>query len=833
MSKRKQNTLDNYLSKLKQNRGQITSEVVAVGESPQEAGSSMNQQTAETSAGSSNVHSVANATLNILHGYNKTIDIAPFVNTANNFFTPKEKYSVLMYAMVPNTAQNFTYPFSIHRKNDKDIKCFLSKRHFDTFSWLTYSQGLGGLFCKFCVIFSKLGGVHQSTKLGRLVTTPLNKYSKLFGKDGDLVTHDKSVYHNKAVTEGINFIKVYENPETDIRNALDQERQRQVLDNKLRLAPIIKSVIFLGRQNIPFRGHRDRGSLAVTEGTSEDENEASLVNNEGNFRELIKFRIESGDFVLKKHLENTSSRATYISSYTQNEIIECCGEEILETILQRVNNCQFYSVIFDETTDISHQSQMSIVLRYCYENCLYEDFVGFIDCHAIFDEDTLEPTVSGEILAQIVLNFIKKINLNPDMCIGIGTDTCNLMLGEQKGAVAELKKTLPNALKSPCSSHSLNLSISKSSSVQGIRNAVGVIKEVCAFFKASAKRNFLLRGKLDGHSQIKSLCETRWVERHESVLQFQSNIKIIVDLLDIISNWRDREASSKAESLKNAVSSTVFIVSLCALSDILALTVNLSKILQTKSIDKQYATMLTQNIITVLKERRENSETYFRTVFTSVLEIHEKLNLEITRPRVTQRQTHRPNISAENNESYFRLNIYIILLDNILQDFQFRFNDESLNTYEFNILFPSIFNSKTEVEITQSIKVVAEYISKFDHTQNKDMILLKLKSEFNIWKNIEKSDTDGIGIYSACDENIFPLIKKCLQVLVTLPVSVASAERSFSSLRRLKTWLRSTMVQDRLVGLSLLFMHRDINVNVDNVINRFAHKKNRRLEFTI
>ncbi|CAH1107908.1 unnamed protein product [Psylliodes chrysocephalus] len=152
--------------------------------------------------------------------------------------------------------------------------------------------------------------------------------------------HDKSVYHSKAVTEGHNLKKIYENPEIDVRNTLDQERQRQILENKLRLKPIIESVIFLGRQNIAFRGHRDRGSLVVSEGSSKDEDR--LVNNEGNFRELIKFRIESGDVVLKNYLENTSSRATYISSYMQNEIIEFCGEEILETILQRVNRSQFY-----------------------------------------------------------------------------------------------------------------------------------------------------------------------------------------------------------------------------------------------------------------------------------------------------------------------------------------------------------------------------------------------------------------------------------------------------------------------------------------------------------
>ncbi|CAH2002740.1 unnamed protein product [Acanthoscelides obtectus] len=48
------------------------------------------------------------------------------------------------------------------------------------------------------------------------------------------------------------------------------------------------------------------------------------------------------------------------------------------------------------------------------------------------------------------------------------------MLGEQKGAVMET--CLPNALKSPCANHALNVSISKSSSVQVVRNTVGIMK---------------------------------------------------------------------------------------------------------------------------------------------------------------------------------------------------------------------------------------------------------------------------------------------------------------------------------------------------------------------
>lgn len=130
---------------------------------------------------------------------------------------------------------------------------------------------------------------------------------------------------------------------------------------------------------------------------------------------------------------------------------------------------------------------MSLIIRYVENNEVQESFVGFIDCYkSNFDDPTEEPTVSGEVLANTVLNFLLKHNFNFNDCVGIGTDTCNLMLGEQKGAVTYLQKTLTNSVKCPCSNHSLNLSVSKSNSVQGIRNAVGVMKECIAFFNASA-----------------------------------------------------------------------------------------------------------------------------------------------------------------------------------------------------------------------------------------------------------------------------------------------------------------------------------------------------------
>ena len=76
---------------------------------------------------------------------------------------------------------------------------------------------------------------------------------------------------------------------------------------------------------------------------------------------------------------------------------------------------------------------------------------------------------------------------------------------------------------------------------------------------------------------------------------------------------------------------------------------------------------------------------------------------------------------------------------------------------------------------------------------------------------------------------IFPNFCIALRIFCTLPVTVASAERSFSKLKLIENFLRSTMMQDRLNDLAILSIERDLTRKVDfsDVINAFALKKAR------
>jgi hypothetical protein len=78
----------------------------------------------------------------------------------------------------------------------------------------------------------------------------------------------------------------------------------------------------------------------------------------------------------------------------------------------------------------------------------------------------------------------------------------------------------------------------------------------------------------------------------------------------------------------------------------------------------------------------------------------------------------------------------------------------------------------------------------------------------------------------------FPNVRKLLRIAVTMPLTSCSAERCFSAMKILKSRLRSTMDDERLNGLALMYIHKDKDISVERVINNFA-LSNRKLDFVL
>lgn len=753
-------------------------------------------------------------------------DIGLYVNNKPDDYT---KYLLLEDHWKPPS--KYVYPYS---ENSKGVKRYLSKTHLESHPWLVLSESKKGLFCKYCALFAQeKAGHNKGVKLGRLVVEPLTRFKDLTGKDGDLQTHERSLYHKNCIEMGKDFLKTYKSPNKEIINQVCSQRLRQVTENRERLKPIIKTIILLGRQNIPFRGHRDDGPINLDTSAA----------NQGNFKALLQFRVDAGDKALERHLITSSSRATYISKTTQNALIECCGDEIRNEILRRILETKYWSMMFDETSDLSHKEQITLVVRYLWKDAVREDFITFIDAYNaaadVNGKECKENKLSGKTLGEIVLTNVKELGLDLSYCVGIGTDGASVMTSEESGSVTKIQSEAVSAKRLPCYNHALNNSISKCNKIRSINNAVGIMKEVIHFYNQSAKRNAVLTEHIGG--KLVSLCETRWVDRHDAVILFFCALPEIVDSFTEISEWKESESAKKAVLYINSITSTEFIFSCVCLVDILKRTLPLSKLLQKPNLDLNKASNAVTDTLTCLKDRRRNCDDHFTELYLEALTTSEKLGVQLKMPRVVKSQRHRENYEAETVMEYYRMSMYIPLLDNVITDLQTRFSEENLLCFDLNLLMPANMLNTNDSEKCLKLNVRLQKVC-----QNFKTLLPRdseavLEGELSIWKakwSREKEEgmkipNCAIEVLKCCDEDIFPTVRTLLQILITLPVSVASAERSFSSLKLVKSWLRTRMVEERLNGLCLLYIHRDIEVNVENVIERYAKGGKRRLDLEL
>lgn len=80
-------------------------------------------------------------------------------------------------------------------------------------------------------------------------------------------------------------------------------------------------------------------------------------------------------------------------------------------------------------------------------------------------------------------------------------------------------------------------------------------------------------------------------------------------------------------------------------------------------------------------------------------------------------------------------------------------------------------------------------------------------------------------------DDVFPNLRIALQILLTIAVSIASCERSFSKLKLILSYLRASMGQDRLSDLALLSVEKETaeKIDFDDIINKFASMKARKI----
>ncbi|KAK3104654.1 hypothetical protein FSP39_007252 [Pinctada imbricata] len=726
----------------------------------------------------------------------------------------------LKFSLISNRIPHDNYRFPSRTYKDKRRKSGVIHRRckpewLKTFEFLCYSESKDGLYCLGCCLFPDTS--HRRSK--KLISEPYFNWKDAME---DMKEHSTCMYHLSSMAKLHSFIGTHRNPNQRIDLSIRYAESERVKKNRQILSSIIKTLVFCGRQVIALRGHRD------------DESNRETSSNMGNFKELLQFRADAGDVILQEHLRSCAKNASYISKTSQNELLTCVKMYTQEEIVKEINAQPigpYYSIQCDEVTDASNWEQLGLVVRYLKDGKPIERILEFIPCE----------NVSGEAICDAIISCLIRVGLDPQKCRSQTMDGAGNMAGKNIGAAARFKAINPKAIYHYCSSHDLNLAISKSCQLKEVQICLDALKKLGIFFKYSPKRSRRLEKAVDevnedreearkiDKKKFKVYSETRWVEKHTTLQAFDDLYEPILLCLDAISSkergW-DSKAVVEANGLLHKISEPIFVAAFQTILHYFRYMAGLSRKLQGSSLDILQGYRMVKDIREIILDSRAN-DTDYDQVYCRMDKMASSSSTPLKVPRQCLQQTQRSNVPASTTKEYFKRSVFIPYVDALIQQLEMRFSNLAEQSTKALLLIPANMAHISQSDINDLKEIYGSDMPDVE-SLGQELVLWK-----HMWSRQDEQErpqtlTGTLQSPRSCP-TMYPNIMTALQLMLLTSVTSSSVERANSSLRFIKGYLRTTMSEDRFNSLMLLFIHRDIMVDIEKVIDTFARRNPRRM----
>ena len=122
-----------------------------------------------------------------------------------------------------------------------------------------------------------------------------------------------------------------------------------------------------------------------------------------------------------------------------------------------------------------------------------------------------------------------------------------------------------------------------------------------------------------------------------------------------------------------------------------------------------------------------------------------------------------------------------------------RFSDQNNAAFSLAALHPNRMKKESLEDTKAKISIASEIYC-----------LYGIEHELELWHHTCKNKTFADLVNAHAETEFYPKTKLAIEILLAMPCTTATVERSFSTLRRVKTWLRTTMIESRLNGKSYL-----------------------------
>ncbi|XP_060173475.1 uncharacterized protein LOC132604137 isoform X1 [Lycium barbarum] len=689
--------------------------------------------------------------------------------------------------------------------------------------WLEYSVVEDAAYCLCCYLF-KDESIHQGggEAFSSIGFKSWHKKKRLDTHVGELNSD-----HNQAKKKCEDLMR----QEQSIQVAFVKPDNKAKLEHKIRLKASIEVVRLLLNQGLAFRGHR--------------EDESSL--NKGNFLEILSWYAKRCDKVSDLVLKKAPKNNQLTSHKIQKDIITACKLETIKVIMEDLNG-DYFSLLVDESCDVSRKEQMAIVLRYVDRwGSVVERFIGIVHVR----------NTSALCLKEAIVNYLGQHSLSLSNIRGQCYDGASNMQGRLSGLKILIQQESRSAHAIHCFAHQLQLTlVGVSKKCLPVGELVLLVSNVLNVVGGSFKRMDELResqaekvqealdmgevetGKgLNQELGLARAADTRWGSHYKSFKNFISMFGSITDVLDtIVVDSECVEDSCKATGYLRVCQTFEIAFILHLMRDILAITNELNESLQKKEQDIANAMLLVKVTKKRLQDLREEgwdplieNVSAFCVKYDILIPNFDEFYINFGRSR--------RKVAEHTFSHHYHVDIFFKIIDWQLQELNDRFNEERTDLL-IGVACLNPVDSFSSFDINKILRMAELYPDDFGED-----IMVTLKNQLETYivdvRDVDErfSNLKGLGdlskeLVKAKKHLNYPFVFRLVKFALLLPVATATVERAFSAMKLIKSELRNRMDDDFMSGCMVPYVEKNIfkTVSDESIMNRFQKMKTRRIQ---
>lgn len=608
---------------------------------------------------------------------------------------------------------------------------------------------------------------------------------------------------------------------SSIQQMINDSHQTAVKENRHYIKAVAEIILFTGQQAIALRGHR--------------ENDESR--NRGNFFSLLQL-IGNHDSIVAKKCAELPRNAKYTAPKIQNEVLNLLADMIRKQIIKEVKSSKYFALIVDESKDVSKSEQVSFVLRYYLKGQVYESFLQF----------EAAKKLDAKSLTNKILSCLESFGLDyKENLVAQCYDGASVMSGRLSGVSTRIQEVCDNAIYVHCYAHRLNLVlVDIAKSIPKAADFFSLLQRLYVFLSGSYVHNKwkTVQNTMYPKQQpyeLHRLSDTRWACRYLACRTICKCFSAILKVLDEIIEETNSDRAIDARGLRAQLDFN-FLAMLSLFNIILGKTYPTSNSLQGINIDLEKAADLIESLKDDFREYRE--EQHFNYLWQDIKELAETCSIDISEEIEEVSAKRRANLPhsledsmltstrvqhrSKNTKEVFKINVFYPILDRINSELQRRFSNATCD------ILRGIQCLNPNNENFLSMNNLKSFAEKFN-INCEDLYHELHQAKRLIQRKIEEGKCAPTSVLNfTCEiepyKDAFHELYRLCKIAVTIPVTSASSERSFSALNRIKSYLRNAMTDERLSNLGIINIERKRSKELDleEFVDIFANNHNNR-----